>query len=53
MEPIYYGHFETIHKFSDYQCILIIQFSLYAKALFMTMTNCVDCAGVLIIKCPH
>ena len=53
VEPIYYGRFETIHKCPDYQCILIIQFSLHAKAPFMTMTKCVDYAGVLIIKCPH
>ena len=53
MELIHNGSFETIHKYPDYQCILIIQFSLHAKAPFMTMTKCVDYAGVLVIKCPH
>ena len=53
VEPIYYGRIGTIHKCLDYQGDLIIQFSLHAKAPFMTMTKCTDYAGVLIIKCPH
>ena len=31
---------------------LIIQISLYDQAPFGTITKCVDCAGVLIFKCP-
>ena len=31
--------------------VLIIQFSLRAKAPFVTITKCVDYAGVLIFKC--
>ena len=31
--------------------VLIIQFSLHAKAPFVTITKCVDYAGVLIFKC--
>ena len=32
--------------------VLIIQFSLCAKALFMTIVKCVDYVAVLISKCP-
>ena len=46
-----YGHTGTIHKCPDYQGILIIQFSLHAKAPFVTIPKCVDYAGVLIFKC--
>ena len=53
LEPIYNGCIGTIHKCPDYQCILIFQFSLHAKAPFMTMTEYVDYAGVLVIKCPY
>ena len=53
LEPIYYGRIGIIHKCPDYQCILINQFSLHDKAPFVTMTKCVDYAGVLIIKCSH
>ena len=53
VEPIYYGRIGTIHKCPDYQCVLIIQFSLHAKTPFITMTKCVDYAGVFIVKCPH
>ena len=53
VEPMYYGRIGTIHKCPDYQGVLIIQFSLHAKAPFLTMTKCVDYAGILIIKCPH
>ena len=31
--------------------VLIIQFSLYAKAPFVTITKCVDYAGVLKVSC--
>ena len=31
--------------------VLIIQFSLHAIAPFVTITKCVDYAGVLIFKC--
>ena len=31
--------------------VLIIQFSLHAKAPFVTITKCADYAGVLIFKC--
>ena len=53
VEPLYYACIGIIHKCPDYQCVLIIQFSLHAKAPFMTIIKCVDYAGVLIIKCPH
>lgn len=46
------GHIGTIHKCPDYQGVLIIQFSLHAKAQFATITKCVNYAGVLIFKCP-
>ena len=55
VEPIYYGHIGTIHKCPDNQVFLIIQFSLHAKAPFVTITKFVyiDYAGILIVKCPH
>ena len=49
---IMHGFIGTIHKCHDYQDVLIIQFSLHAKAPFMTITKCVDYAGVSIFKCP-
>ena len=48
VEPMYYGCIGTIYKCPDYQGVLIIQFSLHAKAPFVTVTKCVDYAGVLI-----
>ena len=42
----------TIHKYPGYQGVLIIEFSLHAKAPFVTIAKCVDCACVLIFKCP-
>ena len=53
VEPMYYGRIGTIHKCPDYQGVLIIQFSLHAKAPFVTITKHVDYAGVLIFKCPY
>ena len=48
--PLYYGHLKTNHMCPDYQ---IFQVSLYDEAAqFGTITECVDCAGVLIYKCP-
>ena len=48
--PVYYGHLKTNHVCPDYQ---ILQVSLYDKATqFGTITECVDCAGVLIYICP-
>ena len=44
---MYYEYIGTIHKYPDYQGVLIIQFNLYAKAPFMTITKCVDYAGIL------
>ena len=41
-----------IHKCTDYQDVLIVQFSLHAKAPFMTITKCIDYAGVRVFKCP-
>ena len=38
----------TNRKCPDYQGILILQVSLYDKAII----KCVDCAGVFIFKCP-
>ena len=55
VESMYYGHIGTIHKCPDYQVVPIIQFSLHAKAPFVTITKCVyvDYADVLIFKHPH
>ena len=55
MEPMYCGCIETIYKCPNYQGVLIIQFSLHAKALFVTVhySKCVHYPDVLIIKCPH
>ena len=57
VEPMYYGCIRIIHKYPDYQVVLIIQFSLHAKAPLVTIIKClytyVDYAGVLIFKCPH
>ena len=47
VEPMYYGCIGIIHKCPDYQVVLIIQFCLHAKAPFVTITKCVDYAGVL------
>ena len=52
VKPLYYGHLVAIHKCLNYQSVLIIQFSLYAKAPFETIAKCVDYEGVLIFKCP-
>ena len=52
VKPLYYRHLGAIHKCLDYQSVLIIQVSLYAKALFGTIAKCVNYASVLIIKCP-
>ena len=52
VEPMYYGCIGTIHRCCDYQGVLIIEFSLHAKALFVTITKCVDYEGVRIFKCP-
>ena len=38
---MFYGHTGGIHKCPDY---------LYAKAPFVSITKCVDYAGVLIFK---
>ena len=48
---VYYGHLAAIHKCPDHQGLLITWVNLYAKALFWTITKCVDSTGVLIIKC--
>ena len=51
VEPaVCYGYLGTSHKCPDYQGVP--QVSLYDKALFGTITKCVDYAGVLIFKCP-
>ena len=52
VEPVHYGHLWTNKNCPDYQGVLIFQVSLYAKALFRTITKCVDYAGALIFKCP-
>ena len=44
----YYGHIGTIYKYTDYQGVLTIQFSLHAKAPFVTITKYVHYASVLI-----
>ena len=50
---MYYGHLGADRKCPDYQGVLIFQVSLDDKAApFGTITKCVDCAGVLIVKCP-
>ena len=47
VEPaVYYGHLGTNNS------VLIFQVSLYDQAKFRTITNSVDYAGVLILKCP-
>lgn len=52
---MYYGHLGTNKMCPDYQGVLIVQVSLYDKAPFGTITNCVDYAafyaGVPIFKC--
>ena len=52
---MYYGCIGTIYKCPDYQVVLIIQFSLHAKAPLVTITKCVytDYASVLIFEYPH
>ena len=52
VEPVYYGHLRSTHKYPDYQGVLIFQVSSYDKASFGTITKCVDYAGVPIFKCP-
>ena len=39
VEFMYYGRIGTIHKCPDYQVVPIIQFSLHAKASFVTITK--------------
>ena len=52
VEPMYYVNIGTIHKFPDYQVVLVILFSLHAKVLFVTVPKCVyvDYVGLLIFK---
>ena len=52
VEPVYCGHLGSNKKYPDYQGVLIFQVTLYDKAPFRTITQCVDYAGVLIFKCP-
>ena len=52
VEPVYYGHVGTNKRCPDYQGVLIFQVSLYDKAPFGAITQCVDYAGVHIFKCP-
>ena len=44
VESVHYGHLVTIHKWLDYQSVLIFQVSLS-----IWDHNCVDYAGVRII----
>ena len=55
VEPMYYVNIGTVHKCPDYQVVLVILFSLHAKALFVTVTKCVYVVyvGLLIFKRPH
>ena len=53
MEPMHYGCIGAIHKYPDYQGVLMIQFSLHTEAPFVTIAKCADYAGVIIFNCPH
>ena len=53
VESMYYECIGTIHKCPDYQVVPIIQFSLHAKAPFVTITKCINYTDVLIFKSPH
>ena len=53
VEPVYYEHLGTSHKYSDNQGALVVQFILLDKLSFGTSTKCVDDAGVLVFKCLH
>ena len=50
VETMFCEHIWTIHMCPKYQGI---QYSLHAKAPFVTITKCVDYAGILIFKCPY
>ena len=54
VQPMYYGHIETIHSVRTIRAYLIIQVSLqvHAKAHFGSITKCVDYVGDLIFKYP-
>ena len=58
MQPVYYGHIGTIHKYPDYQSVLLIQLQvslqMHAEAPFETISKCVDYnySGVLIFNGP-
>ena len=54
VEPVYYGHLETSHKWPrcpDYLGVLISR-SFNMIKTFGIVTKCVDYAGILMFKCP-